>query len=403
MIMNKQENSIKCMAAVQFGIDHLLTLFPDWKTARIGLVTNNAATTSDSEASRAALVRHGFNLVRLFSPEHGLSTAGADGVAQPDGVDGLTGLQVISLYGDHFHPTKEELTDLDLILFDIPDAGCRFYTYLWTLTHVMEACAEAGKKLIVLDRPNPLSGSLQKTEGPLLDETHCASFIGRWTIPVRHSCTLGELALYFKATRVPALTLEVIKMLNWNRQHTVDEAGWLFVPTSPAIRDTETIALYPATCFLEGVNVNEGRGTAEDFKVCGAPWMDGDKITAAFNEQSFPGITAMAIRYTPDWGEYAGEACQGMRFRITDEALFRPVKSGIGLLTLLKKEYPAELMERLYITAANPTGKGHLDRLTGVYQAYSKIENGELASTLAATDLLIREGWQERIGPSLLY
>lgn len=403
MIMNKQENSIKYMAAVQFGIDHLLTLSPDWKTARIGLVTNNAATTADGEASRAALVRHGFNLVRLFSPEHGLSTAGADGVAQPSGVDPLTGLQVVSLYGDHFRPAMEELADLDLILFDIPDAGCRFYTYLWTLTHVMEACAEAGKKLIVLDRPNPLSGDLQKAEGPLLDEAHCSSFIGRWTIPVRHSCTLGELALYFKATRVPALAFEVIKVLHWNRQHTVDEAGWLFVPTSPAIRDTETIALYPATCFLEGVNVNEGRGTADDFKICGAPWMDGDKITAVFNEQSFLGITAIAIRYTPDWGVYAGEACQGMRLRINDETLFRPVQTGIGLLTLLYKEYPTQLIERLYITAANPTGKGHLDRLTGVYQAYSKIENGELASMLATTDLLIREGWGERIGPYLLY
>lgn len=391
------------MAAVQFGIDHLLTLSPEWKSAHIGLVTNNAATTSDGEASRAALERYGFNLVRLFSPEHGLSTAGADGVAQPDGVDGLTSLKVISLYGDHFRPAMEELADLDLILFDIPDAGCRFYTYLWTLTHVMEACADAGKKLIVLDRPNPLSGELQKTEGPLLDETHCASFIGRWNIPVRHSCTLGELALYFKDTRVPALELEVIKTLDWNRHQTVDESGWLFVPTSPAIRDTETIALYPATCFLEGVNVNEGRGTTDDFKVCGAPWMDGDKITAAFNEQAFPGISSTPIRYTPDWGVYAGEVCQGMRFRINDEALFSPVQTGIGLLSLLHNEYPAELMERLYITAANPTGKGHLDRLTGVYHAYSKIENGELASTLATTDQLIREGWQERIGSFLLY
>lgn len=391
------------MGAVHFGIDHLLTLTTNWKTARIGLVTNNAATTATGEASRAALLRHGFNLVRLFSPEHGLSTAGADGVAQPDGVDGLTGLQVISLYGDHFRPSPEELSDLDLILFDIPDAGCRFYTYLWTLTHVMEACAESGKKLIVLDRPNPLSGDLQKTEGPLLDETHCASFIGRWNIPVRHSCTLGELALYFKATRVPVLDLEIIKAQHWDRQQTVDQSGWFFVPTSPAIRDTETIALYPATCFLEGVNVNEGRGTTDDFKICGAPWMDGNKITAAFNEQSFPGITATATRYIPEWGVYAGEDCQGMHFRITDDALFRPVLTGISLLSLLKKTYPTELMERLYITAANPTGNGHLDRLTGVYQAYPKIENGELTSSLADTELLIREGWEERIRPYLLY
>jgi len=403
MIMNQPVNSIKCMAAVQFGIDHLLTLSPDWRKARIGLVTNNAATTSTGEPSRAALIRHGFNLVRLFSPEHGLSTAGADGVAQAGGVDPLTGLQVVSLYGDHFRPTMEELADLDLILFDIPDAGCRFYTYLWTMTHVMEACAEAGKKLIVLDRPNPLSGSLEKTEGPLLDEVHCASFIGRWNIPVRHSCTLGELALYFRSTHVPSLELEIINVLHWDRQQTIDQSGWLFVPTSPAIRDTETIALYPATCFLEGVNVNEGRGTADDFKICGAPWIDAAKLSALFNNQAFPGITATAIRYTPEWGVYAGEQCHGLRFHITDEALFRPVETGIGLIALLQRIYPADLAERRYITAANPEGKGHLDRLSGVHLAWQKIISGELPDALAETANLFRIGWEERISAFLLY
>lgn len=391
------------MEAVQFGIDHLLTLSVNWKTARIGLVTNNAATTSTGEASRAALVRHGFNLVRLFSPEHGLSTTGADGVAQADEVDPLTGLQVISLYGDHFRPAMEELIDLDLILFDIPDAGCRFYTYLWTLTHVMEACAEAGKKLIVLDRPNPLSGDLKKTEGPLLDESHCASFIGRWNIPVRHSCTLGELALYFRYAHVPSLELEIINVLHWNRDETVDQSGWLFIPTSPAIKDTETIALYPATCFLEGVNINEGRGTEDDFKICGAPWIDGEKLADIFNRESFPGITATAIRYTPAWGVFAGEPCQGLRFHITDELLFRPVQTGIGLIALLQKNYPTNLSQRLYITAANPEGKGHLDRLSGIHQSWQKIITGELSAVLAETANLLRVGWAERIRPFLLY
>ena len=325
------------MEQIRFGIDQLVAAPLEWKSARLALVTNNAATTSDGEPSRAALLRHGFNLVLLFSPEHGLSTQGADGVAQAGGVDPLTGLQVVSLYGDHFRPSMDALADLDLVLFDIPDAGCRFYTYLWTLTHVMEACASAGKKLIVLDRPNPLSGDLQKAEGPMLDEKNCASFIGRWNIPVRHSCTLGELALYFKATRVPGLALDIIKVQHWDRQQTVAQAGWLFVPTSPAIRDMETIALYPATCFLEGINVNEGRGTQDDFKICGAPWIDAVKLMELFNEQGVDGITATAISYTPEWGLYAGERCNGIRFTITDEALFRPVHTGLGLLQVLKK------------------------------------------------------------------
>ena len=386
------------MEQIRFGIDQLVAAPVEWKSDRLALVTNNAATTSDGEPSRVALLRNGFNLALLFSPEHGLSTQGADGVAQAGGVDPLTGLQVVSLYGDHFRPAAADLSTIDVVLFDIPDAGCRFYTYLWTLTHVMEACAVAGKKLIVLDRPNPLSGDLQKAEGPMLDEKNCASFIGRWNIPVRHSCTLGELALYFKATRVPALDLEIIKVQHWNRQQTVDQSGWFFVPTSPAIRDTATIALYPATCFLEGVNVNEGRGTDDDFKMGGAPWMNAVKLTEMFNVQGFDGITATPVSYTPDWGLYAGECCNGLRFTITDEASFRPVHAGLGLLQVLKKLYPDALKERLYPTAANPAGAGHLDRLTGIKNAFAKIETQELMEAASNTD-----HWNEIILPFLLY
>jgi len=386
------------MGQIRFGIDQLVAAPVEWKSDRLALVTNNAATTSDGEPSRAALLRHGFNLELLFSPEHGLSTQGADGVAQPGEVDPLTGLQVVSLYGEHFRPSMEELADLDLVLFDIPDAGCRFYTYLWTLTHVMEACAAAGKKRSVLDRTHPLRVDMPEAEGPIQEEKNCASFIGRWNIPVRHSCTLGELAMYFKATRVPALDLEIIKLQHWDRQQTVDQSGWFFVPTSPAIRDTATIALYPATCFLEGVNVNEGRGTPDDFNICGAPWIDAAKLTELFNAQGFDGITATPVSYTPDWGLYAGERCNGMRFTITDAAAFRPVHAGLGLLLVLKKLYPDTLKERLYATAANPTGAGHLDRLTGIPHAFEKIETHELLEAAATTG-----HWKESILPFLLY
>lgn len=386
------------MDKLLFGVDVLLKQAEKWTGKKLALVTNNAASTSGGMFSRVALQQAGFNLVLLFSPEHGLTAKGADGAAQTDGTDTATGLPVISLYGDHFRPSAEELSGIDLVLFDIPDAGCRFYTYLWTLTHVMEACAAAGKKLLVLDRPNPLSGDLQKTEGPMLDEENCASFIGRWNIPVRHSCTLGELALYFKTTRVPALDLEIIKVQHWDRQQSIDQSGWLFVPTSPAIRDTATIALYPATCFLEGVNMNEGRGTDDDFKICGAPWIDSVKLTPLFNAQDFHGIKVTPVSYIPEWGLYAGERCQGIRLTVTDEDLFHPVQTGLRLLQLLKKSYPAELKERLYITAANPTGTGHLDRLTGVKDAFQKIESGELL--IAAADIA---HWEERIKPFLLY
>ena len=177
---------------VYFGIDQLLLSNPSWKHQRIALVTNEAATTYNGIASRKALQDKGFNLLKLFSPEHGLSAKGADGEAIHDGIDELTDLPIISLYSIKLAPSAQDLSNIDLVIFDIPDVGVRFYTYLWTLTYVMESCAINKKKLVVLDRPNPLSGNMQLAEGPFLDSSS-NSFIGRWSIPIRHSCTLGEV------------------------------------------------------------------------------------------------------------------------------------------------------------------------------------------------------------------
>lgn len=386
------------MGKTRFGIDHLLTLSPDWKKQRLALVTNNAATTSDGTASRKALTENGFNLVRLFSPEHGLTATGEDGATQQDSVDGLTGLPVLSLYGDKVHPTAADLADIDIVLFDMPDAGCRFYTYIWTLSHVMESCAENNKPLILTDRPNPLGGDPDKTEGPMLDEQRCSSFIGRWNIPVRHSCTMGELARYFAATRIPGLQLQVIPLQNWNRMHTVSAGDWPFVPTSPAIQYPQTVLVYPATCFLEGVNVNEGRGTGNDFTCCGAPWINAAELEAAFNRLPVEGVSARACVFTPAWGLYAGEKCAGLTFSITDESLFRPVKTGLLLLQLLKEIYPEQLKERLYITVANPSGKGHLDRLTGLPGSFQLLETTDLIRVTTALG-----DWEKVISPFRIY
>jgi uncharacterized protein YbbC (DUF1343 family) len=199
---------------LQFGIDHLLQQSPDWKNKSIGFLTNQAATTSTGIPSRKALIDNGFNIVQLFSPEHGLDASGTDGAKMNDGIDTLTGLKVISLYGEKFKPSKDDLSQIDIMLFDIPDAGTRFYTYLWSMTYLMEACAMFGKKLILLDRPNPISGNMKLSEGPMLQES-CASFIGRWAIPLRHSCTLGELANYFNYQLKIGADLEIIKCLNY--------------------------------------------------------------------------------------------------------------------------------------------------------------------------------------------
>ncbi|MBL0305031.1 MAG: DUF1343 domain-containing protein [Chitinophagaceae bacterium] len=386
------------MKKVLAGVDQLLVQENKFQDYRLALVTNNVASISTGESSRTALLKAGFKIIKLFSPEHGLSAKGEDGAFQRNSFDALTQLPVISLYGDHLKPAPEELYDIDMVLFDIPDIGCRFYTYLWTMTYVMEACAACKKPLIILDRPNPLGGDLERAEGPLLDEERCRSFIGRWNIPVRHSCTMGELATYFAAKRIMNVDLTVIKVQNWNRKQTVLEADWLFTPTSPAILDAETALLYAGMGLLEGINVNEGRGTGSPFKVCGAPWINGEQLNRVFMDTRLPGIKSTAITYIPTHGLYAGEKCQGLRFFLTDHHLFTPVKAGLQLLQCIISLYPGQCKERLYPTVANPTGKGHLDKLIGIYRSFEKIGEGEIPSTI-----LQQKDWKEIISPYLLY
>lgn len=385
------------MKQVLFGIDTFLLEQKAFHHLRFALVTNNVATNSSGELSRMALLKAGFTITKLFSPEHGLTAQGEDGSFQDHSIDSITQLPVISLYGDHLTPTEKDVADIDAVLFDIPDAGCRFYTYLWTMTYMMEACSKYKKIFVVLDRPNPIGGEIEKAEGPLLNEINCSSFIGRWNIPIRHSCTLGELATYFAATKIKYLDLKIITLQNWNRNQTA-EAGWNFIPTSPAIRDIETALLYPGMGLLEGINVNEGRGTIKDFKIFGAPWIDAVEMNHSFKQLNIAGIETTEISYIPDWGLYAKEKCNGLQFSITNIDLFRPVAMGLQILQLILSLYPEQCKERLYPTVANPAGAGHLDKLIGIYKSFGKLKKNELQlfnSSVAS--------WQKTIDPYLLY
>jgi uncharacterized protein YbbC (DUF1343 family) len=344
--------------------------------------------------TRVALLAEGFNLVKLFSPEHGLGAAGADGEYQPHGIDTVTGLPITSLYGDQLAPGQNDLAGLDFILFDMPDVGARFYTYLWTMTYIMEACASNHIPLLVTDRPNPTGCNLHLAEGPMLDETSCASFIGRWRMPIRHSCTLGELARYFKATRVQGLDLQVIPVRNYTRDQL---DGFGFTPTSPAIRHPYTPLLYAGMCLLEGINVNEGRGTDFPFEVCAAPWINSKELSHLFNKLHPPGVVADVIAYVASEGLYANEMVYGLRIRVTDNQLFRPVATVIALIQCLFQLYPLHLQERLYPTIANPGGGAHLDKLLGIRGAFDLISSG------ATIDTEITAEWKAEVQPHLLY
>lgn len=381
---------------MQYGIDILLQQSAPWKQMKLAMVTNDAATTVTGEKSRAALLNNGFHLIKLFSPEHGMAVIGADGAFQNHTTDSLTGLPVISLYGEALAPAAEALKDIDAVLFDIPDVGCRYYTYLWTMTHVMQACAANNKPFVVPDRPNPTGALLHKAEGPMLDEDHCSSFIGRWNIPLKHCCTLGELAQYFAATRIPNLQLHVIKATGYQRHHIAGN-DFPFVPTSPAIQNVHTAMLYPGTGLLEGVNICEARGTASPFAMCGAPWMDKTVLAAAIQALSLPGVQASPVSYTPSAGIYTGLLCHGVQWQVTDIASFNPVQTGLALLQTVHHLYPQQLQPRLYKTVANPSGTGHLDKLLGVQHAFEFLQQNH------TFDLNIQEQWAATISGYLLY
>ncbi len=381
------------MATLQFGIDALLPEAARYRGLRIGMVTNDAATTSGRQLSRMALLQAGFGITRLFAPEHGMARAGEDGAPQADTTDAATGLPVTSLYGDKLAPAAADLQELDLLLFDIPDSGCRFYTYLWTMTHLIQACATHHIPLLVLDRPNPTGAQLHLAEGPWLDEARCSSFIGRWNIPIRHCCTLGELALYFAITRIPGLKLTVVKAPGYQRHHLAGQA-FAFVPTSPAMHSMQSAMPYPGTGLWEGLNLNEGRGTAHPFALCGAPWLDAPALATQYNE---PGLHLQPQTYTAATGPYSGQTCHGLLLTVTDAALYRPVHSGLTLLSAIARLHPQQLKQRPYPTAANPTGHQHLDKLLGQPDAFAQLLSGKPFVTDVA------EEWRKMMGDYLLY
>ncbi|MBH2005640.1 MAG: DUF1343 domain-containing protein [Sphingobacteriia bacterium] len=387
---------------VYFGIDQLLKVNPTWKQDKIGLITNEAATSNQGAASRKLLQEAGFNLVKLFSPEHGLSATGADGEAIHDGIDELTDLPIISLYGKKLAPGEEDLYELDLVIFDVPDIGVRFYTYLSTLTYAMQACAAAKKRIIVLDRPNPISGNMELVEGPWLEEA-CSSFIGRWPMPVRHSCTLGELARYFNVSQQIGAELEIIPCTNWNRNSFQPDWETPFISTSPAIRSFQSMLLYPGLCLLEATNLNEGRGTDFAFQLLGAPWLNNKVLAAQLNNLMAEDLHTEAVTYLPTTHQFAGEQCKGLRFTVKDPNGFKPVFFGMLLLKMIRDSHPREFSWHTYKTNVNPNGLKHLDKLLGIPNSEALYELPFPEFLRKITQLTTIPSWKEDMDPYLLY
>ena len=377
---------------------------------RIGLVTNDDArlAADPTRRSREALLAAGVPLVRLFGPEHGLLASAADGAPVRDDVDAVTGLPVISLYGERMRPTTDSLRDLDAVLFDIPDVGARFYTYTWTLYHVMAACAEARVPLVVLDRPNPLGGELSQAEGPVL-RADCRSFVGEDAIPVRHALTLGELARLWQRERFPDAMLHVMACDGWTRAMPWPNTGCAWVPTSPSMPSYESAACYPGTCLFEATNVSVGRGTAMPFQVVGAPWLDAPAVAQEFARRTHGAVAcqpvaSQPVAFTPALAPYRELSCQGVQIAPADALALGPVATGLLLLAAVMTVHRETFAWATYPTAANPTGQGHFARLVGRADLEAFIVRDAPRLDLAQVrDWTGTEGWAARVQPALLY
>jgi uncharacterized protein YbbC (DUF1343 family) len=347
------------------GIDSFIRDYKHLQNVPIGLLTNHSTLAGSGYLVAVELLRNGFSVKKLFSPEHGILSQGVDGIEQPNTIDPLTKLPVVSLYGHSFQPQEKDLKDIEIVMIDLPNIGCRFYTYLWSITYMIEVCANAKKKVIFLDRPNLSERKSSSVEGPMLDEKNCSSFIGRWDMPLTFSHSFGELIQWFVKDRKISIDIEVVP---FDMKNEIDTA--IFVPPSPSMVDKQTVLLYPFSGLFEGLNLNHGRGTAFPFKVLGAPWIDSLKLLEDFKKQKFPGIIAFPFSYKPTWSLYSNLDCNGLFFSVEDADAFRPVQTGIWLMNYLSVNYPNNLKPEKYPTMANPDGKNHLDLLLGTKNSY---------------------------------
>ncbi len=323
---------------VQTGLEVLLA--DGCRTLRdhsVGLLCHPASVNRDLRHAASLLVDAGVDLRCLLGPQHGLRGETQDNMIEWEGFrDPVTGLPVHSLYGKHRKPTPDMLRDIDTLVVDLQDVGARYYTFAWTLLYCLEACAEAGKRVVVLDRPNPLGGD---REGNILD-MGWRSFVGMAPIPMRHGLTIGEMALCFRDLFDLLLELEVVRMDGWRPGLWFDQTGLPWVMPSPNMPSLETALVYPGMCLLEGTELSEGRGTTRPFEICGAPYVDPDRLAAAMDSHRLTGCVFRPLHFEPTFQKHAGVLCGGVQIHVTDRDVFRPVQTAVALLTTIRRLWP---------------------------------------------------------------
>ncbi|MCG3088121.1 exo-beta-N-acetylmuramidase NamZ domain-containing protein [Sporosarcina cyprini] len=341
------------MMFVKLGIDVFLeTQVEEVRGKRIGLLTNQTGVSASLDSTIRLFHEHpDIHLTALFAPEHGLLTNKKEGEKFGDSRHPKAGVPVFSLYGETKRPTDEMMEKVDVVVMDIQDIGARYYTYIYTMAYMMEACARKGKRMIVLDRPNPIGGTAVVGNRIAPDFT---SFVGLYPIPNRHGMTIGELASYFNEAFAIKCPLTVVEMQGWKRDNLLPDLNLPWVPPSPNVTSLDMMLLYPGTCLLEGLNLSEGRGTTQPFEILGAPFIDGERLQDAVNELGLKHVKARSTVFTPTYQKYAGEMCQGIQLHVLDRRKIEPVRTMVQVLDVLFKLYPYDISFLEYGSLKHP-------------------------------------------------
>jgi uncharacterized protein YbbC (DUF1343 family) len=334
---------------VQTGLDRLVAHHPSLvarlRSSRIALVAHPASVSRGLVHVTDVLAELGIVPKVLFGPEHGWAGHAQDMVGVGDATDDTRGTRIVSLYGDSLEdlsPKPSDLDDLDVVVIDMQDVGARYYTFVWTAVLVARACSKQGVRVLVLDRPNPIGGSL---EGKMQD-ARFLSFVGLERVPTRHGLTLGEIVAWRAKIEGYSELVQVLAVEGLD--HNAHAPAWdrPFVMPSPNMPTYETALVYPGGCLLEGTNLSDGRGTTRPFEITGAPWVDGKKLAAGLVRTGLPGFVARPIGFEPTFHKHAKKSCGGVQIHVTDARTFRPVATYVALIALAHHASPKDFAFR---------------------------------------------------------
>lgn len=374
---------------IRLGIEELLSKHLDLlRGARVGLICNQASVDHDLRHS-ADLCRaqESFALKTLFGPQHGIRGDVQDNMIEtPHTLDAETGLPVFSLYSETREPTEEMLKDVDVLVFDMQDVGCRIYTFVYTLANCMRAAQKYGKRVVVCDRPNPIGG--EQVAGNVLEPEY-ASFVGQFPIPTRHGMTVCELAQLFREQWSINCELDLVSMEGWTRELWFDETDAQWVLPSPNIPTLDSATVFPGTVHLEGTQMSEGRGTTRPFELIGAPYIDSAEYGRELNAYNFAGVHFRACSFQPTFQKHAGQTCGGVQIHVTERKEFEPVTAGVAAVKVAHDLYPEQFLWKEppyeYVYDQKP-----FDVIAGTAGLRESLERGDSVE-------VIRDSWQEKL------